>query len=227
MLGLEVLFEDNHLIAVNKPAGVLVQGDETEDRPLGEYVKDYIKHRYQKPGDVFLGVIHRLDRPVSGVCVFARTSKALSRMNELFKNREIQKTYWAITNERPDPLNGHLEHFLEKDKNKNLVHVYLRQRSPDAKKSELDYKLIGSLGQQHLLEVNPLTGRPHQIRAQLAKIGCPIMGDVKYGYKQANRNGAIHLHCRNLSFLHPVKKEMVSITASLPRDQIWSLFDEE
>ncbi|HMQ48925.1 MAG TPA: RluA family pseudouridine synthase [Saprospiraceae bacterium] len=226
MSGLEVLFEDNHLIAVNKPAGILVQGDETEDRPLGEYVKDYIKHRYQKPGDVFLGVIHRLDRPVSGVCVFARTSKALSRMNELFKNRDIQKTYWAITNQRPEPLSGHLIHYIEKDKNKNLAHAYLRQRNQAAKQSELDYKLIGSLGSHHLLEVKPLTGRPHQIRAQLAKIGCPIMGDVKYGHKQANRNGAIHLHCRNLSFLHPVKKEMVSITASLPRDQIWSLFDE-
>lgn len=224
MEGLKVLFEDNHLIAVNKPAGVLVQADDTEDRPLSDYVKFYIKERYNKPGDVFLGTIHRLDRPVSGVTIFARTSKALTRMNKLFQQREVQKTYWAITKERPEPLEGHLVHYIDKDRQRNVAHASIRPRHKDAKKAELDYRLIAEVGDQYLVEVNPKTGRPHQIRVQLARIGCPIRGDVKYGYPRPNQFGNIHLHSRSLSFIHPVKKEPVSIQADPPEDEVWSLF---
>ena len=158
MQGLQVLFEDNHLIAVNKPAGMLVQGDITEDKPMSEFVKQYIADRYNKPGAVFLGTIHRLDRPVSGVVIYARTSKALARMNALFQKREIQKTYWAITEERPDPLSGHLVHYIDKDRTRNVAHASVRPRNKDAKKSELDYELIAEVGNHHLLKVNPLTG---------------------------------------------------------------------
>lgn len=223
---LQVLHEDNHLIAVNKPGGWLVQGDATGDLPLSELVKQYIKDRYKKPGDVFLGVIHRLDRPVSGTVVFARTSKALERMNKLFAERKIKKTYWAITEERPDPIQGHLTHYILKDRSKNVSKAYLQKgrRTADAKKSELDYKLISGIGDNHLIEVNPITGRPHQIRVQLSSIGCPIRGDVKYGYKRKNLEGTIHLHCKKLEFIHPVKKEPVVIESETPDSQIWSLF---
>jgi 23S rRNA pseudouridine1911/1915/1917 synthase len=223
--GLQILFEDNHLIAVNKPAGVLVQADETEDTPLSEYVKQYIKDRYNKPGEVFLGTIHRLDRPVSGVVVFARTSKALERMNKLFHDRKVEKLYWAISAVRPDPLSGHLEHYIEKDKERNVARASLRARSKDAKKAELDYALLASLGDHHLIEVRPSTGRPHQIRVQLARLGCPIRGDVKYGAPSVNRSGAIHLHCRSLTFEHPVQKTPVTITADpLEPDELWRMF---
>lgn len=224
---MEILFEDNHLIAVNKLPGMLVQGDHTGDEPLGEYVKLYIKDRYQKPGDVFLGVIHRLDRPASGVVVFARTSKALERMNRLFAERKIDKTYWAITGHRPNPINGHLSHFIQKDESKNIVKAYdkLSNRTPDAKKAELDYELIGEIGDNFLLKVHLHTGRSHQIRAQLAKMGWPIRGDVKYGFPKPNRDSSIHLHCRSLSFMHPVKKEPVMIIAKPPNEQIWNLFE--
>lgn len=223
---LQVLFEDNHLIAVNKPAGVLVQGDETGDVPLSEIVKQYIKKRYKKAGDVFLGVIHRIDRPVSGVVIFARTSKGLTRMNDLFKNREVQKTYWAITDERPKEFSGHLTHYLFKDKDRNVTKAYQSQnRNKAAKKSELDYELLSSLKSHHLLEVKPITGRSHQIRVQLSRIDCPIKGDLKYGAKVGNRNKSIHLHSRMLSFIHPVKKKYVQIIAKPPKkDQIWQLF---
>ena len=227
MRGLQVLFEDNHLIAVNKPAGVLVQGDDTGDRPLGEFVKDYIKDRYNKPGAVFLGVIHRLDRPVSGVTIFARTSKALTRMNQLFKDREIQKVYWAISATRPEPLSGHLVHYIEKDRNKNFAHAYAKAKG-DAKRSELDYSLMAAIGSHNLIEVKPETGRPHQIRVQLARMGCPIRGDVKYGFPTPNPDGSIHLHCRSLSFEHPVKKEPVTIVANPDdQDEIWRLFKQQ
>jgi 23S rRNA pseudouridine1911/1915/1917 synthase len=215
------------LIAVNKPAGWLVQGDITGDTPLVEYVKTYIKIRYKKPGDVFLGVVHRLDRPVSGVVVFARTSKGLTRMNELFKKREIEKTYLAITAERPEPIEGHLTHYILKDKSKNIAKAYdkIGNRTKDAKKSDLDYKLIGEVGNLHLLEVKPITGRPHQIRVQLASLGCPIWGDLKYGFRKPNQDGSIHLHCRSLAFEHPVKKEPVCIEAEVPNQQLWREFN--
>lgn len=225
MQGLQVLFEDNHLIAVNKPAGILVQGDITEDKPMSEFVKQYIADRYNKPGAVFLGTIHRLDRPVSGVVIYARTSKALARMNALFKAREIQKTYWAITEERPEPLSGHLVHYIDKDRTRNVAHASVRPRTKEAKKSELDYELIAEVGSHHLVRVNPLTGRPHQIRVQLSRLGCPIRGDVKYGAPAPNKDGCIHLHCRSMSFVHPVRKEPVTITANpLNKDEVWQMF---
>jgi 23S rRNA pseudouridine1911/1915/1917 synthase len=224
MTGLKILFEDNHLIAVNKPAGVLVQADDTEDLPLSHFVKLYIKDRYNKPGDVFLGTIHRLDRPVSGVTIFARTSKALARMNKLFQDREINKLYWAITSERPDPLSGHLTHYIDKDRNRNVAHASIRPRTKGAKKAELDYALKAEVGDHSLIEVKPLTGRPHQIRVQLARLGSPIRGDLKYGFPRGNSNGSIHLHCRSLSFIHPVKKTAITITADPPRDEVWNLF---
>lgn len=223
-MNLQVIYEDNHLIAVNKPAGILVQGDETEDTPLVDYVKDYIKFRYKKPGDVFLGVVHRLDRPVSGAVIFARTSKALTRMNELFKERKVEKRYWAITENRPFPEYGHLTHYILKDQERNVSRALdqLSNRSKDAKKSDLDYELIGNLEARYLLLVKPITGRPHQIRVQLSKIGCPIVGDVKYGYNQANQDGSIYLHCRSMSFLHPVQQTPVTITADAPNERMWN-----
>lgn len=229
-MSLQILYEDNHLIAVNKPAGWLVQGDETGDLPISEWTKHYIKDRYKKPGDVFLGVIHRIDRPVSGVVIMARTSKALTRMNQLFKDRAISKTYWAITSERPDPLSGHLTHYISKDKSRNLAKAYdemsKRAQQSGAKKSELDYEMLAEISSHHLLEVKLITGRPHQIRVQLAKVGWPIRGDIKYGFKRPNEDGSIHLHCRKLSFIHPVKKEPIEIVADPPIDQIWDLFGQ-
>lgn len=222
---LQVIYEDNHLIAVNKPRGVLVQGDITEDRPLSEYVKDYIKGRYKKPGEVFLGVIHRLDRPVSGVVVFARTSKALARMNERFKNRQVDKTYWAITTNRPEPLIGHLAHYIVKDTERNISKALEKpsNRNKDAKFSELGYEMIGELEGKHLLRVKPVTGRPHQIRVQLAKAGWPILGDVKYGAREGFSHGGIYLHCRSLAFIHPVKLTPVEIIAAPPSDPVWDI----
>lgn len=223
--GLQVLHEDNHLIAVYKPAGMLVQGDETGDTPLVDFVKQYIKIRYDKPGDVFLGVIHRLDRPVSGVVVFARTSKALSRMNALFRERKITKRYWAITNERPDPFAGKLTHWIEKDETRNVAKASNKSNSK-GKKATLDYHLNASIDSNHLIAVQPHTGRPHQIRVQLAKIGTPIRGDLKYGSTRQNDDGRIHLHAYSLSFEHPVKREPVTITAAFPSDPVWQIFKE-
>ena len=226
---LDILHEDNHLIAVNKPTGTLVHGDKTGDRTLADQVKLYIKKKYKKKGDVFLGIIHRLDRPASGVVIFARTSKALERMNRLFSERKLEKTYWAIVSKRPNPIEGHLEHYILKDHKKNRVKAFDRKsrRAQDAKLAKLDYELIGELGRQYLIEVKLHTGRPHQIRAQLAKIDCPILGDVKYGHPSANQNKSIHLHGYSLSFIHPVKKEPVTIIAKTPEDQIWKIFQEE
>jgi 23S rRNA pseudouridine1911/1915/1917 synthase len=223
-MNLQVIYEDNHLIAVNKPAGILVQDDDTEDTPLVDYVKDYIKFRYKKPGDVFLGVVHRLDRPVSGAVIFARTSKALIRMNELFKERKVGKNYWAVTERRPSPEVGHLTHYILKDHEKNMSKALdqMSNRSKDAKKSDLDYELIGALEGKHLLLVKPITGRPHQIRVQLSKIGCPIVGDLKYGYAQPNNDGSIYLHCRSMVFQHPVTKELVSVVADAPHERLWN-----
>jgi 23S rRNA pseudouridine1911/1915/1917 synthase len=227
---LQVLFEDNHLIAVNKPAGYLSQGDKTGDFSMVDAVKAYIKQRYDKPGDVYLGLVHRLDRPVSGVLLFARTSKALTRMNKLFAERDVQKTYWAIVGEQPKETEGTLVGFIYKDSEKNKSKLLPKadsNRHQGAKKAELSYNLIARLGHNVLLEVKPKTGRPHQIRVQLAGIGTPIRGDIKYGYREPNEDGNIHLHSRSLGFVHPVKKEGVLITASVPRmDQVWQLFRE-
>lgn len=223
---LKVLFEDNHLIAVNKPPGYLVQGDNTGDEPLVDYVKKYIKERYKKPGEVFLGVIHRIDRPTSGVVIFARTSKALTRMNKLFQERKVKKTYLAITKHRPEPLEGELVHFLLKNKEKNITRAYdkLGRRTKEAKESRLHYELAASIEKSYLLKIVPETGRPHQIRAQLAAIGIPILGDLKYGYPTRNDNSCINLHSWKLEFEHPVKKEPVQITASLPNEFNWNHF---
>jgi len=227
MVDLQVIYEDNHLIAVNKPAGWLVQGDITGDMPISEAVKAYIKDRYNKPGAVYLGTIHRIDRPVSGVVVFARTSKALTRMNKLFQEKAIKKTYLAITDTRPDPLSGHLTHYLIKDTTINKAKAYDRpsNKAKNAKKSELTYELKGGLAGHHLLEIHPLTGRPHQIRVQLSRIGCPIRGDLKYGHPTPNVDGSIHLHCRQMEFIHPVKKVPVVISADVPDESVWNLFD--
>ncbi len=218
---LEVLYEDNHIIAVNKKPSDIVQGDKTGDRPLGEFVKDYIKKKYNKPGDVFLGVVHRLDRPVSGVILFARTSKALSRLNELFRSKQVQKTYWAVVKNKPNPTKDILVHYLKKNQQKNKSTAFNREEDGTLK-SELSYQLIKSLDNYHLLEVLPITGRHHQIRVQLSKIGSPIKGDIKYGSDRTNKDASIHLHARKIEFIHPVKKEPISISATPPKkDSIW------
>ena len=221
--GLEIIYEDNHLLAINKPSGLLVQGDETGDKPLVEIAKEYIKDKLQKPGAVFLGVVHRLDRPVSGVVVFARTSKALSRMNELFRSRETQKTYWAITDQKPAAPEGTLIHWLVKDEKKNKTTSFIRE-TPGALKSELHYKIMASKSGRYLLEVQPITGRSHQIRVQLASMGCAILGDVKYGSPIATGDASIALHARSLQFMHPVKKELTAIAATVPKKEWWSIW---
>ena len=220
---MEILYEDNHLLIINKSAGVLVQGDATGDKPLVELCKEYIKEKYQKPGEVFLGVVHRLDRPVSGVVVFARTSKALERMNELFRNKETKKTYWALVGNTPNQPEGTLIHWLVKDEKKNKTTAYKKEH-PQGQRSELSYRHLISKSGMHLLEVHPVTGRPHQIRVQLASMGCPIVGDVKYGFEVGNADNSICLHARQLQFIHPVKKEPLTIQADLPKNQFWKLF---
>lgn len=218
---LEVLYEDNHIIAVNKQPSDIVQGDKTGDRPLGEFVKDYLKKKYNKPGEVYLGVVHRLDRPVSGVILFARTSKALSRLNEMFREKKVQKTYWAVVKNRPNPIQDTLIHYLKKNQQKNKSTVYNKE-DEGSLRSELSYQLIKSLDNYHLLEVDPKTGRHHQIRVQLAKIGSPIKGDIKYGADRTNKDASIHLHARKIEFVHPVKKEPLTIYAKPPKDPIWA-----
>lgn len=220
---LNVVYEDNHLIVINKPAGILVQGDSTGDKPLVDYVKDYIKEKYNKPGAVFLGVVHRIDRPVSGLVIFARTSKALERMNKLFLDRKIQKTYWAITKQKTRPESGKLVHWLIKDPEKNVTRAY-EEEVESAKKAELNYRYIGTLNRHHLIEVKPITGRPHQIRVQLSTVGSPIRGDIKYGFKQPNPDASIHLHARKLYFNHPVKKEPLELIAGVPQTEFWEQF---
>lgn len=220
---LQVLFEDNHLIAINKLPGTLVQGDETGDKPLSETVKQYIKEKYHKPGAVFLGVVHRLDRPVSGVVVFARTSKALTRMNALFQKRETQKMYWALVQSKPLQPEGNLIHWLVKDEKKNKTTSY-KSEHPNGLRSELSYKVLRQHQGLYLLQVNPITGRPHQIRVQLASMGCPIVGDLKYGYSQPNGDASICLHARALSFVHPVSNQPIHLEAALPKNEFWNSF---
>jgi len=221
----KILFEDNHLIIINKKSGEIVQGDKTGDVPLLEDVKDYIKYKYNKPGDVFLGLIHRIDRPVSGIVMFARTSKSLTRMNQLFHDRHIEKKYWAIVKNKPAEKEGLLTHYLIKDNYKNISKVYNYEKK-GAVKAVLDYKIIAQSDTFYLLEVNLHTGRHHQIRAQLSAINCPIKGDIKYGYNRTNENASICLHAVYASFIHPVTKEKIEIKAPLPDDKTWQLFSQ-
>lgn len=217
---MEILYEDNHIIIINKKAGVLVQGDKTGDTPLMDLVKDYIKVKYNKPGNVYLGVVHRLDRPTSGIVMFAKTSKALSRLNELFRHDKVDKTYWAVVKNMPKKSEATLTHYLIKNErtNKSTAHDV---EKPRTKKSILHYKLIAKSDHYYLLDVNLETGRHHQIRCQLSKIGSPIKGDLKYGAERSNPDGSISLHARSLSFTHPVSKEQISVTAPVPNDTLW------
>lgn len=220
MSDLKVLYQDNHIIAVNKLPGDIVQSDSTGDETLADQVKAYIKKKYNKPGDVFLGIVHRIDRPVGGVVVFARTSKALTRLNKMFQDKTIQKTYWAIVEEKPREVEETLVHYLKKNQEKNKSRAYTKEVK-GSKRSELDYKLLGRSKNYFYLVVNPKTGRHHQIRVQLSSIGSIIKGDVKYGGKRTNRDGSIHLHARSISFVHPIKKEPITITAKPPKDPLW------
>jgi len=220
----DVLFEDNHLIAVNKRGGDIVQVDDTGDESLDEKVKKYIARKYNKPNGAFLGVVHRLDRPVSGVILFARTSKSLDRINKLFKSRQMHKTYLAVVRNRPVPESGNLVHWLVKNPQKNVTKAH-DQEVPGSLRSELNYKLIAELGGYYLIEVDPITGRPHQIRVQLSTLDCPIVGDNKYGYPRGSLKKTIALHARRLQFVHPVKNEPVDIVAPLPRDGFWEKFE--
>jgi 23S rRNA pseudouridine1911/1915/1917 synthase len=220
---LNVIYEDNHLIVVNKNSGDIVQGDKTGDETLAEKVKTYIKNKYNKPGEVYLGTVHRLDRPTSGIVLFAKTSKALARMNKMFKDKTIQKTYWAVVEQKPNPLKGTLIHYLKKNERQNKSYAFLTEIN-GSKKAELFYKLIGSGDKYHFIEVLPKTGRHHQIRVQLAQIGSIIKGDLKYGAKRSNKDGSIHLFARKLEFIHPVKKELVTIIAQPPNDVLWQMF---
>ena len=215
---LEVLYEDNHLIAINKKSGDIVQGDKTGDTPLSDFVKAYIKKKYNKPGEVFLGTIHRLDRPTSGVVLYARTSKSLARMNEQFRNKEVQKTYWAVVENSPPNTSGTLDNFLQKNEKQNKSYV---TKNKQGKHAVLDFKLLKKLDNFYHLEVKPQTGRHHQIRVQLANIGCIVKGDLKYGAKRSNKDASIHLLAQKLEFVHPVTKEPISITAPAPKDNIW------
>lgn len=217
---MQVLYEDNHIIVVNKESGEIVQGDKTGDRPLSEMVKSYIKEAYAKPGAVFIGVVHRLDRPVSGVVVFARTSKALERLNRMFANGEVHKTYWAVTKNMPPAVEGRLENWLVRNEKQNRSYAYDTEK-PNSKRALLDYKVIGSSDNYSLLEVTLLTGRHHQIRCQLAHIGCPIKGDLKYGAKRSNPDGSISLLARSVEFVHPVSKQLIHVEAPLPEDNLW------
>jgi 23S rRNA pseudouridine1911/1915/1917 synthase len=218
-----VIYEDNHLLVVNKAAGVLVQGDATGDTPLVELCKHYIKEKYNKPGAVFLGVVHRIDRPVSGIVVLARTSKSLERMNALFREKETRKTYWAIVKNKPPKNENTLIHWLIKDERKNKTTCYSRE-TPDGQRAELSYRVLGTIEGHWLLQVMPVTGRPHQIRVQLASMNCPIKGDVKYGFPEPNEDGSICLHARKLEFVHPVRKEPVHFEAVLPDTSVWKNF---
>lgn len=222
---LQIIYEDNHIIVVNKRVGDIVQGDKTGDKPLSEITKEYIKEKYNKPGEVFLGVIHRLDRPTSGIVVFARTSKALTRLNELFKNRETQKTYWAIVKNKPKKTEDTLSHYLTRNEKNNTSKVHINE-VPDGKLARLDYKIIHELTHYFALEINLHTGRHHQIRAQLSAIGCPIKGDLKYGYDRSNPDGGIHLHARQLDFVHPVTKNKMTFIAQVPDDLIWKVIEK-
>ena len=217
---MQVIYEDNHIIVVSKHSGEIVQGDKSGDRPLTEDVKAYLKEKYAKPGLVFLGVVHRLDRPVSGLVVFARTSKALSRLNEMFRNGSIHKTYWALVQTPPPAEEGELLHWLTRNERQNKSYAY-RNEVPGSKKAVLRYRVIGQTDRYTLLEIQLLTGRHHQIRCQLAAMGCPIRGDLKYGAPRSNPDGSISLLARSIEFVHPVSKEIIRLEAPLPEDSLW------
>ena len=219
-----VVYEDNHIVVVNKTSSEIVQGDKTGDTPLSEMVKQYLKEKYNKPGNVFIGVTHRLDRPVSGLVVFAKTSKALPRLNEMFRNGEVKKTYWAIVKECPKETEGELVHYLVRNEKQKKTYAYDKEVK-NSKKAVLHYKLIGHSQNYYLLEVDLKTGRHHQIRCQLAKMGCPIKGDLKYGSPRSNPDGSICLHARTVQFVHPVSKEMIRLTAPVPEGNLWNGFE--
>jgi len=218
-----ILFEDNHILVVNKLAGEIVQVDKTGDYAWEGALKAFIKERDQKPGNVFLGVVHRLDRPVSGVLLFAKTGKALERFNELFRSREMQKRYWAITVQKPEPESAQLQHYILRNEKQNRSYIYPYPKS-GAKEALLNYRYVGGSERYHFVEVELLTGRHHQIRAQMAAIGCPVKGDLKYGAPRSNPDGGISLHARSLSFIHPVKKVLIEVVAPAPEEVLWELF---
>ncbi len=219
-INIDILYEDSHLIAINKKPSQIVQGDKTGDIPLDQIVKNYLKKKYRKLGKVFIGIIHRLDRPVSGVLLFARTSKALSRMNEMFRDNQVRKSYWTIVKEKPPKKAGLLEHYLKKNEKQNKSYAY-NNKVKGSKLASMKYRLLNKSDLYFLLEVELLTGRHHQIRCQLAKIGCPVKGDLKYGFPRSNSNGSISLHARQISFIHPVKKNPLTIIAPVPDDKLW------
>ena len=218
---LQILHEDNHIIVINKRVGDIVQGDKTGDKPLSEILKEYIKEKYHKPGEVFLGVVHRLDRPTTGIVVFAKTSKALERLNKMFAERETQKTYWAVVKNKPPKNQDNLVHYLKRNEKNNSSKAHLKEVL-DSKKASLDYTVIKELNSYFVLEINLHTGRHHQIRAQLQAIGSPIKGDLKYGFDRSNPDGGIHLHARKLNFIHPVSKEEIIIIAPTPNEVVWN-----
>jgi 23S rRNA pseudouridine1911/1915/1917 synthase len=218
---LQVLFEDNHLIIVNKRAGDITQGDKTGDKPLSDVVKEYVKEKYNKAGNVFLGVVHRLDRPTSGVIIFARTSKALERLNKMLRDKIINKTYWAVIKNHPEKEKNTLINYLKKNPKNNKSSVYIKEIT-DSKKAILHYNVIKKLDNYSLVEIDLETGRHHQIRAQLSFIGFPIKGDLKYGFNRSNKDGSIHLHARKIEFVHPVTKEQISVIAPTPKEVIWN-----
>lgn len=220
---MQVLYEDNHIIVVYKESGEIVQGDKTGDKPLSETIKAWIKEKYAKPGNVFLGVVHRLDRPVSGLVVFAKTSKALSRLNDMFRKGEVKKTYWAMVQTPPAEPEGTLTNWLVRNEKQNKSYAYDHE-VPNAKKAILKYKTVGQTAHYTLLEVNLLTGRHHQIRCQLSAIGCPIKGDLKYGARRSNPDGSISLLSRTVEFIHPVSKENISVVSPLPAEKVWDNF---
>ena len=222
---MDILFEDNHLIIINKNCGEVVQSDSSGDISLEQMVKDYLKKKYNKPGDVFLGVVHRIDRPVSGIVIFARTTKAQLRLNRMFQEKQIRKTYWAVVKELPPSETGSLTHYIIRNTKVNRSYAYLEEQH-GSKKAVLHYRHIASSDRYHLLEIDLETGRHHQIRCQLAAIGCPIRGDLKYGYPRSNPNGGISLHARQIRVQHPVKDEEINLIASLPDDPFWKFFDK-
>lgn len=225
-MAVEVVYEDNHLIAVNKASGDITQGDKTGDEPLPEKVKRWLAKKYDKKGNVFCGVIHRLDRPTSGLVIFSKTSKALPRMNKLFKDQAVEKVYWAIVESKPKEGSGSLRDYLKKNKKQNKSYA-VKEGTSEAKEAVLDYQLIAKSDRYFLLEVKPKTGRHHQIRTQLANIGCIIKGDVKYGAKRSNKDGSISLHAKSANFIHPVKKEPITIEADVPNDPLWKWFEKD